>query len=157
EAEAFAASTLRQDERIDAKHISLDIHEWPPAVARVDGRIGLQIDHPLLRIRLARDRTDHPHSDRVAQAFGTAHSEYEFALDHATTRSERKGRQVFGIHLEKRKIGFLMNTDQLGIKHTQLALGLDDGALSRRVGNGDNNADPLRAFDYVRVRHDVAF
>ena len=52
EAEALVASALAQDEGVETDQAALHVHERPSAVAGVDGRVGLQVDHRIVRAKL---------------------------------------------------------------------------------------------------------
>ena len=65
EAESVAAARRREDERVDADDLAADVDERPARVARVDRRVGLQVDERRVRIRLPRDSRDEPMRERV--------------------------------------------------------------------------------------------
>ena len=58
EADAFVAARLRVDERADADQPSFGVDQRSTAVARVDGRVGLDVDHRIFGRQLAGDGTD---------------------------------------------------------------------------------------------------
>ena len=52
---------------VDSHHAAIRVHQRPAAVAGIDGRVGLDIDHGVVRLDLPPHRTHHAHADRVLQ------------------------------------------------------------------------------------------
>ena len=90
ESQAFASATAGNDESIDPDNVSVHVHQRPTAVARIDGCVGLDVDHGLVGIGLACDGTHHAHSDRALQSFGTSDRQDQLALVDAPARAERQ-------------------------------------------------------------------
>ena len=65
EADALVASRLREDQRVDANDFALGVEQRSAAVAGIDGRVGLDVDHRRVGLELARHRTHHAHRDGV--------------------------------------------------------------------------------------------
>ena len=64
EADAFVAAGLRVDERADADQPAFRIDQRPAAVARIDRRVGLDVDHRIFRRQLPRHGADHAQRHR---------------------------------------------------------------------------------------------
>ena len=77
EAEAFVATRLREDQRVDPDHFPVHVHERTAAVARVDGRVRLQVDHRVVRLELPRDGADHAKRHRAVEAHRAPEGEHE--------------------------------------------------------------------------------
>ena len=101
EPQPFVASTFCEHEGVDADEIAIDIYQRTATVSRIDGRISLDIDHGIVWIGLPGDRTDHTHSDRIPQSFGTPNREYQFALADADVTPERHSRQMRCLYFEQ--------------------------------------------------------
>ncbi len=78
-ANALVAPGLRLNHGIDAHHISVHVDERSAGVARVDGRIGLQIHHGTVGVELLIDGTDHTQADAILQAQWTSKSQHQLA------------------------------------------------------------------------------
>ena len=68
EAEALVAAGLREDQRVDADEPALGVDQRPAAVARIDGRVGLDVDHRVVGLELPRHRADDAQRHRVVEA-----------------------------------------------------------------------------------------
>src|ERR1700727_1580527 len=55
---AFASAARRIDKGIDSDQAPVAIHERAAAVARIDWRVGLHVDHGALGARLPAERAD---------------------------------------------------------------------------------------------------
>ena len=49
ESEAFAASALRQDKRVQPNHVTIEIYQRSSTGARIDWSVSLYVDHGLVR------------------------------------------------------------------------------------------------------------
>src|ERR1019366_6299678 len=80
EADTLAAARLREDQGIDTDHPAGIVDQRSAAVARVDGRVGLDIDDGVVRFQLARYRAHDAHADRSFQAKGRTDRQHQLAL-----------------------------------------------------------------------------
>ena len=151
ESEAFAAAALRKDESIDADDGAVHIDQRAAAVAGVDGSVGLNVGEGLFGIGLAGDGADHAHGDGVLQAFGTADGEDQLT-DARTLREQGKRGKIFFVDLEEGEIRFFVGTDEAGLEDAAFP---DGHGAAGIAGQGQSDADALRAFDDVGVGHDV--
>src|SRR3974390_634318 len=78
--QSFAATGLGEDEGVDADHTSVDVDQRAAAVARIDGRVGLNVGGRVLVAHLPRRRTYHTHGHGVFQALRTAKGKYDLSL-----------------------------------------------------------------------------
>ena len=88
------------------------VHQRSAAVARIDGRIGLDIHEGAVGIGLPRDGTDHAHAHRVAQPLAAAERETQPPLGGACGSRRNAGRQALRRNLDQRQIEFLEYPDQ---------------------------------------------
>src|SRR5258708_15364157 len=79
ESQTLASTTAGNNESVDPDHISVHVHQWTAAVARIDGCVGLDVDHGLVRIGLASDRTHHAHGDRKSTRLNSSHQIISYA------------------------------------------------------------------------------
>ncbi len=70
EADPLAAAGLGEDEGVDADHPALDVDERAAAVARVDRRVGLDVDHRVFRADLPRGGAHHTEAHGIGQTQG---------------------------------------------------------------------------------------
>ena len=154
EAETFTAARLRQNHRVDSYQATFDIHQRSTAVARIDGRVRLEINHAVVGPKLPRDRADHTHAHRALEAAGTADCDHQLALPNDIGVRQFKEPQTLGVHLQQGQIGFGVETNQ---PRRQYAPGwpYDASARLRAVGR-KLHLNPRRAGNNVRVRDDVA-
>ncbi len=152
ETQTFTASALRQNEGVDSQHGAVHIHQRASAIAGVDGCIGLNIGEGLAGVGLARERTDHPHGDRVLQTFGTSDGEDQLPHMGTLLGQELKSGQIRPVNLEQRKIGFLVLAYEVSLQNPAFAHW--HGRVAHGQRQGDANA--LRTGNNVGVGHDVA-
>src|SRR5262245_42812459 len=74
---AFVASRSRNDQRIDAHDLSLQVHQWAPAAPGIDRCVGLHVDHRRLGLQLTRNSADHSERHGIVKAQRTAEGQYE--------------------------------------------------------------------------------
>jgi hypothetical protein len=94
EANAFVAAALGQDEGIDPDQFAIDINERPTAVAGINGRIGLDINHRAVGIGLARDGADDSHGHGVTQTLRASEREDHLSLPQVRVSAKGKRRQA---------------------------------------------------------------
>ncbi len=125
-----ASGTAREDERVDADHLTLGVDERAARVARVYGGVGLNHVRPDLRLApraanlglyVAAKRRDHTHRDgRVAVsqevAVGIADRDHPLTDQHVVGVAQRGYRQIFAFNPEESEIGRLVCGDQLAIQ-----------------------------------------
>ena len=134
-------------------------------IAGVDGRIRLDVDHPVVRPQLPRNGTDHSHAHRIFQTQGTSESQDELSLTNLfRIREEIQGRQVLAIDLHESKVGLQIDSDHRTGKppstrsdhapsrrsFNERQLHLNFGCASDYVCVGDDEA--VGADDYSRTR-----
>ena len=156
EADAFAAARLRVDEGVDADQPALGIDQRAAAVARIDGRVGLDVDHRVFRRQLARDGADDAERDRRVEAERAAEREHQLARPQRVGVAEGERRQRLGLDLDHRQIGLVIDRDDL--RADRAAAPAEDGAsgLAARRRKRQLDLDARRVLDHVRVGHDVA-
>ena len=76
----LAPPALGEDERIDAKQVSVNVNERTATISGVDRRVRLNEYHRQLGIRLTIHGTHHAHSDGIAQPFGISEREHDLSL-----------------------------------------------------------------------------
>ena len=86
----FAAARLREDERVDADDSPFGVDERAAAVARVDRRVGLHVDHRIFGLELPCHGAHDAHRDRVLEPERAAEREHELALPQRVRIAERQ-------------------------------------------------------------------
>ena len=104
----------------------MDIDQRATAVARIDRRVVLAVDHGRIVFELASHGADHAHADRVGEAEGAANGEDELPLEQLVRIGEGQGRQVLLVDLQHGQVGLEIDTEEL--RADQFALSLDDGS-----------------------------
>ena len=79
-AQSFAAARLREDERVDAHHAAIHIHQRAAAVAGIDGRIRLHVSRRIVFAHLPRGGAHHAHGDGVLQPLRAAEGKHHLSL-----------------------------------------------------------------------------
>jgi hypothetical protein len=156
EPDAFAASALGEDEGIDAHDLPFRVEEGAAAVARIDGRIRLDVDHPSVGLDLPCHRAHHAERHRAVQAERAAEGDDDLALPQGLRVAEGKEGEA-GLHdLQEREVALLVDADHLGADDT--ARRLEDGAGGHGLGarRSQHDLHPARAGHDVRVGDDVA-
>ncbi len=77
--QAFIASGLRHDECVDADQAAVSIDQRTAAAPRVDGRVGLEIDHRIVWSQLPCHGTHDAHGHGVLQSSGTPEGQDQLA------------------------------------------------------------------------------
>ena len=132
--ETFAATTLCVNEGIDAKQMSIDIDQCSAAVAGVDRRVGLDVEHGAVGIGLARKSAHHTKGDGVLETLRTANGEYKLSLPRSTNVGQREIRQIFRFYLDEGEIKIAIAADQPRVENTHWSVGSrPGGALSART------------------------
>ncbi len=80
EPDSFASAGLGQDERVDAHDPAIGVDQRASAIARVDGRVGLDIADRIIRFELASDRAHDPETHRILKSQGIPQREYQLSL-----------------------------------------------------------------------------
>src|ERR1019366_5945048 len=112
ETQPLAPSALRQNKRIDAEHISVNINQWTTTIAGIDGCVGLDEHHWQSWIRLAIHRAYHAHGDGVAESFRIPECEHELTLSDRAFRIKREIGQCCGINLEQSQVCIFMDAHE---------------------------------------------
>ncbi len=115
-AQPFATPTLRQNHGVDAYDVPIHVHKRASAVSRVDGRIGLDIDHGAIGIRLPANRADNSHGDRILQPLRTAQRNYQLPLMNAAAVAQFERGQPFLIDLQQGQVGFFVDANDLRVE-----------------------------------------
>src|SRR5271154_4474671 len=152
EAQTLTASTFGKNESVDAENAAVHIDQRSAAVAGINGSVGLDVGDGLVGIGLARYGADHPHGDGVLQSLGTADGEHQLAYARTLLREQGQRREIFLFDLEEGEIGFLVHANEAGFEDVTPARGHRAGGID---GQGQGDADALRAIDYVGVGDDV--
>jgi hypothetical protein len=156
EPEPFASARLRHDEGVDADQFAGDVHQRPAAVARVDRRVGLDINQWIVGLRLPGNRTHDSHAHRVLHAARTAEREHQLALLHRVVVPDRQGRQAGSIDFQQREIELARHTDQGGGDQFAPAnRQRPPGALAGRRRR-QQHINPLGAADDMGIGDDIA-
>ena len=153
--QAFAASAFAKDECVQSHDIAIRVHQGTAAVTTVDGIIGLDVDHRLVRIRLPPNRTDHPHGYRILQAFRTSNRQNQLSRMHRAVRLQGQCGKIVTLHLEQGQVRFLVQAHELCLQNFRFAQGLDlQGRYGRR--GWQHHANPLCTFHNMGIGHNVA-
>ncbi len=151
----LVAARLRQDQRVDADNLSLQIDQRPAAVARIDRRIGLQVDHRIFALELPRDGADHAERDRAGETQRAAKRHDDLPGLHRVGVRKGQRRQVLLRHLDDRQIGFFVERHQLRA-HQSRPWPHQRSARHSRIAHRQLHLDAVRALHDVRVGDDVA-
>src|SRR4051812_47921400 len=100
EAETLAAAALGEDEGINADKVAFAVDQWSAAVTRVDRRVGLNVNHRIVGLRLAPDSTDDALGECVIEPFRRANREYTLAETNQEVRREWDGRKFLRIDFD---------------------------------------------------------
>src|ERR1700756_58668 len=120
-AEAFTATTFREDESIDADHRAVHVDQRSAAVSRIDRSVSLYVGEGLARICLAGERAYDSHGDGVLQTLGTADGKYQLSDMGPFLADERQRGKIRLVDLEQCEITFFVLTEQLGLDDATLA------------------------------------
>ena len=155
-ADSLAAAGLRVNQRIDANEPPLGVNQCPPAVAGIDGRVGLDVDHRIIRGQLPRDGADDAQAHRRLEPERAAERQHDLAGPQRVRVTERQHRQSAHIHLHDRDVGLVIDRDHLCANRASAAL-QDRSSLrpSARVER-ELHLDARRVLDDVGVGDDVA-
>ena len=93
-AQTVAAAVLGQDESIDADHFAANVDQRAAGIARIDRRIGLDVDQWRIRSELAADGRHESVREAVTESGRAAEGEHRLALPQAGVRRQwqRAGR-----------------------------------------------------------------
>jgi hypothetical protein len=116
ESDAFASAGLRQDERVDAHNTAICIKQRSAAISRIDGRVGLDINHRIVRLELPGNGADNPHRDRVGQTQRVAESQYELSLAQRFRVSKLEKRQSGTFDFQNGEIAFAIDAHNLCVE-----------------------------------------
>ena len=153
ETQTLVPAGLRQDERIDADDVAGSIDERAAAIARIDRRVRLDVNHRVLGLELPRDGAHDAHRDGVLEAEGASEREHDLARTERIRIAELEKRQVAFVRLENREVRLEIDTDDL--RTDEAPARPENGAAGARRLR-DQDPDPMGARRDVRVGHDVA-
>ena len=161
EADADVAAGARNDRRVDADELAVQVHERAARVARVDRRVGLNEVLERLTVEAAApERADDAgrHAVREAERIADRH---DVVADAQRRRiAERDARQVRGVDLQHREIRAFVRADDARREAAVLEqrdgdlVGVRDDVMVRQdvaVGGVDDDAR-ARAFDLALAR-----
>jgi hypothetical protein len=111
-ADSFVSPRLAEDQSIDANDQSLSADEWTSAVARIDRRVGLEIDHPVFIAELTSDSTDHTHRHATGQSEGAAEGQHHLTGSQRVRIAQRGKGQSGQRYLKYGEVGFSVGADQ---------------------------------------------
>ncbi len=157
EAEALVAARLRQDQGVDADDVSVHVDQRASAVARIDGRVGLDVDHRIVGLELSRDGADDAEAHRAVQPHRAAEGEHQLTRTDLLRVGEVERRQPLLRHLDDGEIGLVVHGHHL--RGHEVGSRLQHRVVRRVVGawrRRNLHLDPSRALDHVRVGDDVA-
>ena len=149
----LAASTTAEDERVQADDRACNVHQRPPTIARVNGRVGLQVNHWVVGVGLSQRRTNHSHGHRTLQTLRTSDCEHQFSQLWRVLKVEWKRGQIRGFNLQQRQVAVFLGSDQLRVQHLGLA---DTGNVKERCWDrGQDYTNLLCPGHHMRIGHDV--
>ena len=142
-ADADRAARGRDDQRVDADHLAVEVEQRAAGIAAVDGGVGLDVAVIGTGIDVAVARRDDAGGDGAAEAERIADRDHPFAEPQLVGIAElhRDQRLRRRLELQHRQIGLLVDADQLG---------LDLGAVVH------DDVDLVGIGDDVIVGHDDA-
>ena len=105
-----------QQQRVDAHQLAGGVHQRTAAAARVDRRVGLDVDHRVVGLELPSHRAHHAHRHRVVEAERAAEREHQLPGAQPVGIAERERRQRRAAHLEQRQVGLLVHAGDLGVE-----------------------------------------
>ena len=133
-ADADRAARRRDDQRVDADHLAVEVEQRTAGIAAVDGGVGLDVTVIGTGVDVAVARRDDARRDRAAEAERIADRDHPFAEPQLVGIAELHRDQRLGrLEFQHRKIGLLVDADQLGLELG--AVVHDDADL---VGIGDD-------------------
>ena len=117
-AEALITAVLAEQEGIDSYQFTFDAQQRAATVSGINGCIGLDIKHRIIRMRLPADGADDSDRHRIVETLGAADSQHNLPLT-GTPRVlvESDGRQPGGFYLQERNVGFSICSHHHGIQH----------------------------------------
>ena len=156
ETHAFIPAGLSQYERVQPDDLACGVYKWSAAVAWIDRSISLDKQEGAVRIRLARNGTDHAHTHRVLQSRRTSEREYNLPLPQFVIIRERQRRQLATRDLDQSQVTFLEYADQRRFARLQVAL-RDHVCYRLLTGGLKTDTDLLRRLNHVCIGNDIAF
>ena len=152
ETETLRAAGLRQDQRVDPDDSAMQIDQRPAAAARIERRVGLDVNHRRLGLELSRGGAHDTERHRVVEPERAAKCQHELTGAQMVGIPERQCGKIPFLDLEHREVRFEIDADDRGVNGAALR------CENRVAGAGqpDVDAQPLRTGDHVRVRDDVA-
>src|SRR5258707_4188362 len=153
--QSFTSTPLTQDECVHSNHMTIEVHQGAAAVAPVDWRIGLNVDHWYIRIGLSPHGTDHAHCDRTLQPLGTANGDYQLSRAHRSAILKKQCRKIVPLDFQDSQISRFIHSYQLCIEN--LLLGNRGDFQGRLYGwRGKDHPNVLCSFNHMSIGNDVA-
>jgi hypothetical protein len=156
EPDALAAAALREDHRVDPDEASIGIHQRAAAVAGIDRRVGLHVDHRVLRLELPRHRAHNPHRDGRRQAERTAEREHQLAGAEGVGVAVRQRGQGTRGDLQDREVGLIIDRDDLRADDAAAAAEDRPARIPSRRGERQFHLDARGVLHDMRVGDHVA-
>ena len=156
EADSLAAARLRIDEGVDPDDAALAVDERSAAVSRVDRCIGLDVDHPVVRADLSRDRAHDPEGHGVLEPQRAPEGKDELAGAERFRIAQGQEGKTLLVELEHGEVGLEIGPDHHRAHDAPRRL--QDGPRSGRSAGeaGERDLDAPRSLDHVGVGDHVA-
>ena len=121
EADSLTAAGVAGDRRVEPHDLAAEVHQRPPAVARIDRGIGLdevlKLDVAIAQIEVsATFRRDDAERHRMRQAKRATNREHGVADSHGVAVGEPSRLQILGVDLHDRDVGARVGPEPLGIQ-----------------------------------------
>src|SRR5262249_48194322 len=115
QADALEAASATLDRGVDADYFSFQIHERSAAVARIDGRVGLQEILIHVHVDVSAFGADDAGGDRAGHPQGRAHRQHPVADFHAIAVAHFQVRQrFFDVQANNGQVGLGIRLDVFG-------------------------------------------
>ena len=134
EADADRAARRRDDRRVDADHLALEIEQRAAGIAAIDGGVGLDVVVVRTGIDVAIARRHDAGGDGAAEAERIADRDHPFAEPQPVGIAERnRGERMLRLHPQQCEVDLGVASEDFGLEAS--AVVEDDGHL---VGVGDD-------------------
>jgi hypothetical protein len=130
----------------------MQIDQRPAAAARIERRVGLDVNHRGLGLELSRNGAHDTERHRVVEPERAAKSQHQLTGAQTVGIPERQCGKILFLDLEDREVGFEIDADDRCVNGA--ALRGENGVAG--AGQPDVDAQSLRTGDDVSVRDDVA-
>ena len=147
EAQTLGAATLRQNQCVDPDDPAAQIDQRSAAIARVDRRVGLHVNHRRLAIELPRDRAHDAERHRVVESERAAKLQDELTSAQIVGIAERHVGEIPLVDLDDREVRFEIDAGNRRL------YGAASRPENRIAGYRQRDIDlqPLRTGDFVTM------